>query len=311
MQCDTAISKLLKEIANYVDNISDINFILSYVNDDWLDELKPLCKNARSASFDYHSWQSHDYQYDFVSMFPRVERLIIGGNVCDLTDNENYCIPSLKVIKIVDNYNIDNDALYSIMESNPQLETIMIDMDFWDTDVLPMVKFIPIWHNLAELSISWFNIDIETEMHLLMKLEKLTRLTFTQICARGVEVDNFLNGLLDFDRLKSVKLCLREYEEMSEADQKLFQPKAYYVQLAKIARKMKSLEQFHITNCPLTEMFCLDFVASATNLKRFHIHKSDLKEFQPDFLDKLKIRGNAELKINFVDNCKCTFEWNL
>lgn len=292
--------KLLKHFAKYAGNISKIEFYIEYLNASWLIGLKPLCMNAQSVSFDIISPTYAD-RYNFFTMFPRVEELQIGGNVSDLGYSVYCPMPTLKSLTIIENDSMHRDKLYYIMLMNPQLEKLSIEMIVGKS--LPMASYIPFWENLVELTMSSCCFDLKSDMGQLKKLKKLNSITF-----RGVDeydAESILNGLPALKRLQTIKIYFSSYQnddESDEEDGETHSPDEYHQQLIKIAQQNKSLEQFHIANCPLTETICLKFAASAKKLREFHFHKCNLNA-TVEFINKMNNRRKTQLKVISDGNC--------
>lgn len=286
------IAKLFNHFGENVDdNINEMEISIGMFDVVWFNELRPLGRNVRSLKFLIgDSAIMYDLGINLIPMFPHIERLHIQGDVLNITNEENYAMPSLRSLIMGDNEFFGEEIFIALMQQNPQVEQARISLFNANLQIADLCRY---WQNLIDLTIFMPYSDLRDEtVHHLQKLKKLRSLTIKRIYSS--DFNGIIAGLPMLTSLRILKLQIDEdaYEE--------FEP--HYHHLIEISKKMKSLEEFHISNCPLTKSVCLDFVEQAKSLKEFHFHECDLTDTE-EFSNELSCDGNEQLKIVSDENC--------
>lgn len=327
------IARLLRRFGECVeDNVNNMEIDIYFFDRRWFNDLKVLAQNVRSVKMTFHFFIPNEYKVNLMKTFPKVEFLHLVSYYYNLTNGGNYSMPSLKKL-IVDSANAKCRKTFDkLKRANPQLEKVHYHKKMKDSPsnvnliVCPIkgswkasFKRFPKYTMLETVTIK--EIRFEEFNEVLVDLKRLTGLRVLSLEVKEYDYNAISEDTSDesddsdeddssdygylVDKEVIVNAFLDEFETYSEdyvedsdgsvGEAELARTEVYLID---IARKLKSLEEFHISNRPLTKEFCIDFVRNAKNLKIFCFKESGLTVTN-QFINELKSAGNGQLKVYF------------
>lgn len=244
------VAELFKEISKWTgDNLRWFKIGEKEISELWFQALTPVFERAETVIL--HIPNS---RHDFCPVLQNTKHLMIEGDngapispIRPISSLESLSVPFLPLEE------------FEVVGVSRQLKRLKLDITF-QIQISAISKRFP---KLEELV-------IYPSRHLnFSELQNLKNLTKLRLHVNAIDSKETLQQLRLMVDLRSVKL---EFTENRRA-----RIPQYTEELIAIARNIKYLEEFSISNTSIDENDILDFVKIAENLKIFHIHNGQIK----------------------------------